>query len=174
MSKGRKLHPTEESLFNILNKEKSQERVTEFAEGIKLLLEAKKQEGTPSLNTLGLDGDPLLQIAAEQKDEQIVKLTLETKADVNQRNKYSNTALTASAFHGSLSIVKLLVEAKAELNMQEDLPHGENTALTQSLTRMRAEYLDVALVLLKAGANPSVKVGILKKQQWILRFFGLI
>jgi hypothetical protein len=61
-----------------------------------------------------------LHLASENGHEAVVKLLLETKADVNVQDNDGGTALYLAARHGHEAVVKLLLEAKADVNVQDN------------------------------------------------------
>ncbi|MDR1274815.1 MAG: ankyrin repeat domain-containing protein [Candidatus Accumulibacter sp.] len=68
------------------------------------------------VNTVDRAGDTLLIQAVRQDMPELVDFLLESRARLNSRNRFGETALTIAAFNGNIRDVKRLVEAGAEVN----------------------------------------------------------
>jgi len=91
------------------------------------------------------DGDTSLLIACDVGSEEVVKILLETKANVNVTNKKINP-LILSSYHGHVKIVKLLLKFQASLEARD----YNDTALT---TASRRNHFEIVSLLLKAKAD---------------------
>jgi cytohesin len=73
------------------------------------------------------DWTPALHMAISEQNVDIVKVLLEHKADLKQRNPFSQTALHVAAASGATEIVKALLQAGADPNARQmgyELPCG--------------------------------------------------
>ena len=59
-----------------------------------------------------------LQAASNQGSEAIVKMLIESGADVNVQGGHYGSALQAASYRGSEAIVKILIESGADVNVQ--------------------------------------------------------
>jgi len=93
----------------------------------------------------------LLSTAAMFNQTTIVAHLLSIDADLNTKEKYGGTALTAAAENGHVDVVRWLIEAKADMNSQDD---GGMTAL------MRAAWKDhptCVELLVSSGADLTLQ-----------------
>jgi ankyrin repeat protein len=87
----------------------------------------------------------------------MVKLLVESGANVNGTDNYKATPLTFAAgrsWSGRGRVVSYLIEHGANVNAVSD-EDGGYCALTKAI---RAQNPDVVRILLKAGANPNIKL----------------
>lgn len=93
--------------------------------------------------------ETFLQHVAAQDDAELVRLALRYRADIERRNKESETALGYAASWASLEVVRLLVEAGADLNAVE------GTQTDQYSTALDAAYNrpEIAAYLRQQGAK---------------------
>ena len=77
---------------------------------------------------------------------------LDGGADVNETNRYGQTALIYAAYKGKVDMVEALISAGAEVNVLSD--KGE----TPLLVAVQEDHGDVAGVLIRHGADMGVKV----------------
>lgn len=92
--------------------------------GIKLLIKSKAQineQHSP------YDYTALMEAALVGSSSEIVNELIQSKADINVRNKQLHTALTIAAIHGHTEIVQLLLENKANIHLKEE--HALEAAL---------------------------------------------
>lgn len=83
---------------------------------------------------------PLMEAILRKSDKEIVKMLIDAGADVNHRNKDSNTALIWAAANGNKDIVKMLIDAGADVNIVNK--YGE-TALTRAKNRKNEEVVEM-------------------------------
>ena len=100
------------------------------------------------VNVKGTDDRTALWVAAWKGHAEIVKLLLESKADVNAANIYSATALIVAS---QTDIVKALLEAKADVNAAHA---NGGTALSRAASIGNTE---IVRMLLEAGADVDAK-----------------
>ena len=106
--------------------------------------------GDPTLSDH--DGVNALSLATAANNPDLLKAMLDTsRVDVNARVDGDQTMLMLAAKYGLLPQIRLLLEAGANPNVADQL---DGTALNYS-----AGHDDVSLVLLKAGADPFVRLG---------------
>jgi uncharacterized protein len=101
-----------------------------------------------NVNQVNAQGHTPIMYAAHQGKDQIVKLLVAAKADINAKHSISgNTVLIGAVDQGYVSTVKLLIEAKADINAK----NKENkTALTVAKEK---ENNDIINLLINAGAK---------------------
>lgn len=119
---------------------------------LKLLLDhgARPNNGLPD----GFGPAAPLQIAAESKNTEAVKLLLRYGANVNAIGGMYGTALQAACHYGHEPTVRALLEAGADVNLQGGY-HGD--ALQAAARYGRAGLVQI---LLDAGANPTAQCGV--------------
>ena len=106
------------------------------------------------VNTRDSENNTALHVAVEHGNLEIVKLLLESGANVNIKNKYKLTPIWMfddEEEGKALEIFRLLIAKGADVN----LPNEDKETLL-----MRAcedDNLEVVKLLLKAGANPNLK-----------------
>jgi ankyrin repeat protein len=131
---------------------------------LKVLSESMKAEDFAEIHELiksGADvnvknkyGVTPLFMASEKGLAEIVKLLLETKADVNTSDKTNGaTPLLVASANGYIEIVKYLLEAKADVNVVLKT-EGANPLYMAS----QNGHTEVVKILLEANANVNAKV----------------
>lgn len=112
---------------------------------------ANMLEQGADINTRDNFDRSLLIIAAENKNNALIKLLIEKRADLNLKGPMGNTALICSAETGNLEAVKMLINAKAALNIKNNL------RLDALLTAIKEGYTQIAQELISAGADINQK-----------------
>lgn len=104
-----------------------------------------------SPNLTNKSGVPLICLATRKAHNSIVKLLAEHGADVNLKSRdRENTALMDAAAEGNLDLLATLIRLGADLNQ---VSRNGQTALVLAVGKGAD---DVALMLLKAGADPEI------------------
>ena len=96
------------------------------------------------------DGTSILMYAIECNKIEIVKLLLESGADVNEPNFAGHTALMIACNKENYNIVKLLVESDANINLANG---NGNTAL---IFASRKQHLEIVKLLVESGADVNL------------------
>jgi ankyrin repeat protein len=100
------------------------------------------------VNTVDLQGNSLLMIAARTNNVALARFLLENRANPGRRNPHGDTALMLAAMLGHKDIVALILEYKPELN------HGGWNALHYAAFSGHGE---IVAMLLAAGADVNLK-----------------
>jgi len=104
---------------------------------------------------LEVNGDPIITIASQLGDYNLVKTLISLQADVNRirKTKYANgnTALIEASRYGYYQIAKLLIDNHANLNIQNYMGY---TALIAATLNRQDKIVDL---LLKNGADINIK-----------------
>lgn len=118
-------------------------------ESVKDLMKPKSEEEISSniKNFSQEKKDEYLVEAAHDGDLKMVKLLIESGADINTRNNYDLTVLMIASYRGHLEIVKYLIDNGADINIKNE---NNETAFTLSSMEVR-NYLE------EMGINESVK-----------------
>lgn len=95
---------------------------------------------------------PLTAVAG-QGDTKAFELFLKAGADVNATSRYGKTPLIAAAESGNIEIVKKLLERGAKLEAEMNRPSGFDVPGTALIRAIAEHKYNVALELIKAGAN---------------------
>lgn len=103
----------------------------------------------PNVYAEGGNGSTPLHCAAWEGHIAVVKLLLESGADVNARDKFGKTALHDAAFKGHGDVVKLLLEWGADINSKCEIG---STPLHMAATSGES---DIVKLLLDQGADHS-------------------
>jgi serine/threonine-protein phosphatase 6 regulatory ankyrin repeat subunit B len=103
-------------------------------------------------------GETPLHQAAQDSDEGVAQLLIEHGAAVDEIDNDGQTALHAAAVFGALEVAEILIHNGAKLNIQDKKGY---TPLHYSVcpdTRWGPyeDYLQVANLLLRAGADPNI------------------
>lgn len=109
-----------------------------------LLAHGAKPRGRELADAAFMGGDP--QIALN-----FVKVLLSAGVDPNATNRYSN-ALSSAAYRGNCGVVALLL---AQPGIKADAPDADGS--TALMWAAKHGDLDIVNLLVKAGANPSLK-----------------
>lgn len=152
MAHDRKLHPSQQKLFEILREPHGEVRNKKMSDAISdlrtspvpLTLDAKDSSDYTALS-----------ISVRQQDQKITQQLLKNGADVNVKFPWG-TPLSTAAFHGNLGIAGDLVAAKADPNIQNDFEYHQQTALMETICNSNDNVAMVKL-LLENGANPNIK-----------------
>lgn len=88
----------------------------------------------------------------QQKDA-IIKLLINAHTDINQKDKYQNTALVYAAKYTRTNAVNILVKAKANINQQNIYGY------TPLMHAVLNNSIDIVDMLLQAQVNTSLKSG---------------
>jgi len=95
------------------------------------------------------DGDTPLLVAAERKQETVLRMLIRSGAEINYQNPGGKTALQAAASVGSVLCLSALLEAPTDTELQNSFG---NTALTLAAAN---NHEAVVRRLLEAGAHPE-------------------
>lgn len=96
-----------------------------------------------------------LQVASSRGHLDVVKLLLESGANVNARVKDWGTALCSASHNGHLDVVKVLLESGADLNEEGELAEGPPLHVASL-----HGYLDIVKLLLESGADVNAQGGV--------------
>lgn len=101
-----------------------------------------------SPDTVNEAGDSLLMLAAGLGNEEMMRLLLEKKADVNQLNKSDQTALVFASYFNREGAVKLLLERKADRKRKDKDGYtaadwAESPKLKELLTMKKTQDISV-------------------------------
>lgn len=96
------------------------------------------------VNTTDQQGSTLLMIAVRERNTELIRFLLDSRANAYKRNRYGDSALTIAALQGQEDIVELLLERKIDPNQP-----GWN-ALHYAAFENRGR---IAAMLLAAGAD---------------------
>jgi hypothetical protein len=93
-------------------------------------------------------------LACQENHNEIVRMLLEAKSDVNIRNNNGWTPLMKACLKGNNDIVVMLLNSnlKVDLNLQN---YNSATALIAACFK---NHKDIVSILLKAGADPNIKM----------------
>jgi uncharacterized protein len=109
------------------------------------------RKGVDVNRVLGAPSNSALNRAIEGGNTAVVKVLIDTGADVNSTGESGMTPLMIAAFFGSASIVDLLIRAGARTDVVE--PRHNNTALLIAVRRGHAETVST---LLRNRADPNL------------------
>lgn len=102
------------------------------------------------INLQDVNGQPALITATLARQDDMVGLLLDHKADVLARTQKGMTALHAAAYVGDLTVVKLLIAQGAEVNDQANIAR-----ITPLHAAAEEDHPDVVKQLVAAGADPK-------------------
>ena len=94
---------------------------------------------------------PAFRGAAKRGDVEHMRALLDSGSDVNQRDRYHQTALMLAAQAGHLDVVRLLVERGADLDV------AAKFSLTALMLAVIGGHVEVVRVLVAAGADLTVR-----------------
>lgn len=97
------------------------------------------------------EGQTALFHAASYGHTEIVKLLIQSGADVNARPSGRSTALMMAAWAGYTNTVRVLLNAGADVNSKDE---KGDTALTEAV---RKNHLEAARLLIERGANVNTR-----------------
>jgi ankyrin repeat protein len=128
------------------------------------LIQAVKNDNLSDVSTALADGASVntavydvnyqrtaLMIASEKGYEDIVKMLLDKKADVNQRGDEGQTALMIASGNGHIEIVNLLLNKKVDVNQKGS--YGQTALMIAS----EKGHEDVVRLLIDKGADLDLK-----------------
>ena len=133
----------------------------QFSDGYKFLEAVKKKDlekfnellqgsGSTLVNTKDITTEETgLHIATKRRDVPWMALLIQRGGDVNARDRDGVTALVLAANLGFIEGVQLHVDQKARVDESNDA--GE----TPLISAVHSRNLELARILLKAGANPD-------------------
>jgi len=124
---------------------------------VRLLLNEPNVQRT--INARDDDGATVLHSACEFADEEIIKMLLQSRADVHAEDNDKRTPIIWAAFFGQATCIKVLLESKANL---ED---KDNSGFTPLLTAALYNHAASCAALLSAGANIEARD---KEGRWAL------
>ncbi|GAB5523206.1 MAG: hypothetical protein Roseis2KO_10780 [Roseivirga sp.] len=130
---------------------KSESRLYQAVQSNDLKAAAKLLKDQSLVNTKDGLGTPMLQLAAQQGNSDMVKLLLNSGADPNQMNRVGMAPLAFAARFGHTKCVELLLEAGGDPNTT-----GEQYRLTAMMGAAVRGDLGIAQRLLRAGADLSI------------------
>jgi ankyrin repeat protein len=99
------------------------------------------------------DGRRAIHMAAENGQEEAVKLLLNQRVDINRKTIDGRTPLQLAMESGNETVARLLIKAGADINA--NLVHGE-TALSLAMVN---KWYSLANFLLQNGADPNGRLG---------------
>lgn len=143
---------------NLNNHVKTKEQFPVFNEYVETLLKAGA-----SLKATDAKKQPLLMIAAQQNNVELVKKLIEKGVDVNAKTEYGSTALTDFIYRNAYSntddlqieIIKTLLEAGANPNVFHDGYDGDCNFPLKILAQQAR--LELIKLLLSHGADATLK-----------------
>ena len=100
------------------------------------MLLKKSQQPNTDVNWKNAIGEPLLQAAVRNKNQQMIKLLLDYGAQANAQNYFDNSSLHLAAELGELAIVQLLLEKGADRSIENML--GETALDLATETKQQA------------------------------------
>jgi ankyrin repeat protein len=104
-------------------------------------------EGNPELLIVKTNYGPLLYIAAENGNKDIVELLLAKGADVNAKTDRGSTPLHLAAFHNHRNVLELLLVKGAQVNEKSD------SGCTPLYSAAEKNSMDAAKLLIAKGAE---------------------
>lgn len=96
---------------------------------------------------------PLLSMAVDRDDLQLIKLLVQNGANINETNSTKATPLYAACDGADIEIVKFLIENGADIHRPND------SGVLPLYHAVFDKKYEIATILLKAGSELSTKVG---------------
>lgn len=153
-------------ISNIYNAHSDEQLINAIANGN--LHQVKKiiSVSTDNVNVKDLTGNTPLIYAAQNGNEDIVKILIDAGADINAQNIYNNSALVWAATWGRPHIVRILIscgaDAKYALEKLRELVDLENYDILKKKYKDAVELIRSTAIQYRAAIN-SVKKRLLKK-----------
>ena len=111
----------------------------------------KSQQAEEDANWTNAIGNPLINIASEEGNHQIIRTLLEYGASPNSVDMMENTPLNIAAEKGDLATIQLLIDNGANID------HSNIMGTTPIMAAARNGHQEVANQLAVLGANPEVR-----------------
>jgi hypothetical protein len=144
-----------------------------LASTMQLLIDAKANIEYKDTGSNISSADTPLMVATEKGQEESIRVLIYAGANINQQDKYGNTALMRAVQESYVNCVRLLINSNANLH-QENYSTSHNTALTLaaydnkplSKERLLIGELLVAKMLSMPKKNIQLLLGIIKKRKY--------
>lgn len=125
---------------------------------ISIVQELLSKNSDINLNQLNEDGETLLMFAIRKDFKEIRNLLISAKADLNKTSAVGETALIIAAKLGMAdSVHRLIDERKLDDESHMDLNRQDAEGNTALIAAIKAKQTDIALELLRNGADYKIK-----------------